>query len=202
MCKKRKFIFDLDGTVTAVETLPLIAKHFNILKEIEELTKETVQGNIPFIESFIKRVYILGELPVSEVSKLLENVKLYKNLLNFIQNNKENCIIATGNLDCWSDRLLNKIGCEHYCSIAKVENNKVTKIEKILLKEQIVRKYQNEGNEVIYIGDGNNDLEAMRVADISIAVGMTHYPSKSLMPVTNYLIFNEIALCRQLNQLL
>ena len=46
-----KFIFNLDGTVTSHETSQLIAKHFNVQEEIEYLTKETIQGNVPFIES-------------------------------------------------------------------------------------------------------------------------------------------------------
>ena len=37
-----KFIFDLDGTVTKEETLPLIAKHFSVEGEIMELTRNTV----------------------------------------------------------------------------------------------------------------------------------------------------------------
>ena len=45
-----KFIFDLDGTVTKEETLPLIAKHFSVEEEIETLTKQTVMGQIPFVE--------------------------------------------------------------------------------------------------------------------------------------------------------
>ena len=71
-----KILFDLDGTITAKETLPLIAKHFGVEEQISELTKQTIQGNVPFIESFIRRVHILGHLPVSEVSKLLESVPL------------------------------------------------------------------------------------------------------------------------------
>ena len=199
---KTKFIFDLDGTITSEETLPLIAKHFQIQEEIENLTKETIQGNIPFIESFIRRVFILGKLPVDEVSLLLEKAKIYPELLQFIRNHKERCVIATGNLECWSNRLLDRIGCESYCSDSIVENNKVLKLTKILCKEQVVEQYQNKGYQVIFIGDGNNDLEAMRLADITIAVGMTHYPAASILPITNYLIFNEKALCRQLSQLL
>lgn len=202
MAKPVKFIFDLDGTITAEETLPLIANHFHVQEEIAELTKETIQGNIPFVESFIKRVGILGNLPVSEISVLLENVKLYPNLLDFVQTNKEHCIIATGNLKCWVQKLIDKIGCLAYCSDAIIEQDKVVKITKILRKELIVEELQNQGYLVVYIGDGNNDLEAMRTANIAIAVGLTHYPSKSLLPASNYLIFNEKALCRQLNQLL
>ncbi|HPX76342.1 MAG TPA: HAD-IB family phosphatase [Bacteroidales bacterium] len=197
-----KFVFDLDGTITSQETLPLIASHFKIEAEISELTRETIQGNIPFIESFIRRVHILGDLPVDQIDKLLGEVELYSNLLKFIKDNIDNCIIATGNLDCWVKTLVKKIGCKTFTSTAIVTNNKVEKIEKILKKEDIVKHYQNMGETVIFIGDGNNDVEAMRIADISIAVGTTHHPANSVLPFTDYLIFNEKSLCLQLNQLL
>lgn len=200
--KPVKFIFDLDGTVTSEETLPLIAKHFNVREKIEELTKETVQGNIPFVESFIRRVTILGKLPVSQVSDLLEKVGLHQELFKFIQAHLKNCVIATGNLECWSKKLLSKINCEFYCSESEVETDQVVRLTKILRKEQVVEYYQNNGYQVVFVGDGNNDLEAMRVADISIAVGLVHHPSKSILPVSDYLIFNEKTLCRQLSQLL
>lgn len=202
MIDKTIFMFDLDGTITAEETLPLIAKHFNIQEEIAEITQETIQGNIPFIESFIRRVNILGVLPVSEISSLLEKVKLYPVLHHFILQHKENCIIVTGNLRCWVNKLIEYVGCQSYCSEATVENNKVVKIDSILRKETVVENLQKNGYTVVYVGDGNNDMEAMRLADIAIAVGMTHHPSISLLPISDYLIFNEKALCRQLNQLL
>ncbi len=196
-----KFIFDLDGTVTAQETLPLIASHFKVEEKINALTKETIKGNIPFMESFIRRVHILGKLPVSEIADLLMHVKFHNKVFDFIQMHRDNCIIATGNLDCWVEKLVAKIGCEYYTSISKTSNNKVVSLTQILNKETIVKKYQDLGEKVIYIGDGNNDMEAMRIADVSIATGLTHLPAKSILPFSNYLIFNENALCRQLNQL-
>lgn len=197
-----KFIFDLDGTVTSQETLPLISNHFGISKEIEKLTEETIQGNVPFVESFIKRVHILGKLPVDEVSILLEKTSLYPKVVSFINKNKDNCLIATGNLDCWVEKLTKKIGCISYTSNAIVENNHVAKITQILKKESVVEYYKNLGEKIVFIGDGNNDMEAMRNADISIACGLTHNPAKSILTLTNYLVFNEETLCRQLNQLL
>lgn len=197
-----KFIFDLDGTVTKQETLPLISKHFKIQEEIDNLTKETIQGNIPFVESFIRRVYILGKLPINEVSDLLEKVELYQDVAKFISQNSENCIIATGNLECWIDKLAAKIGCCCYCSDGLIEDNKVAKLTRILRKENLVERYKSEGEKVVFIGDGNNDVEAMRSADISIASGLTHMPAKGVLSIADYLVFNEEALCRQLNQLL
>lgn len=197
-----KFIFDLDGTVTKQETLPLISKHFNIQDEIDNLTMETVKGNVPFIESFIRRVYILGKLPVNEVSNLLEGVELYPKVVKFISEHKDNCVIATGNLDCWINKLAQKVGCCFYCSDGIIENNKVKKLTKILKKENLVMRYQSEVEKVVFIGDGNNDVEAMRIADVSIASGLTHTPANSVLSIANYLVLNEEALCRQLNQLL
>ena len=197
-----KFIFDLDGTITKEETLPLLANEFGICKEIEELTANTVNGNIPFVESFIKRIYILGSLPIDEVASVLANVDLNEQVIDFIQNNKENCIIATGNLNCWINKLVDKIGCEYFCSDCSIQNNRVDKLTKILRKETIVQQFKKNGDKVVFIGDGNNDAEAMREADVSIASGVTHYPSKSVLSVADYLVFSEEALCRQLNQLL
>ena len=197
-----KFIFDLDGTVTREETLPLIAKHFSVEEEIMELTKNTVDGRIPFIESFIRRVYVLGKLPVDEIAALLGRVKLYDLLCSFINEHKENCCVATGNLADWVRQLNDVVQCEFFCSEGTIKNNSVKKLTNILRKENVVNWYKSEGHKVVFIGDGNNDVEAMRCADIAIASGLTHEPAMSVLSVADYLIYDEETLCRQLNRLL
>lgn len=196
-----KFLFDLDGTVTSEETLPIIANHFNCVEQISELTARTVQGNVPFIESFIRRVNILGAYSVSETTRLLSEVPLYPAIAKFIEEHKEDCVIVTGNLTCWCDGLFKKIGCQCYGSEALCEDDKVVKLKTILRKEQIVDQYKALGETVVFIGDGNNDLEAMRHANVSIATGLTHNPAQSLMSICDYVIFNEQALVRQMRQL-
>ncbi len=197
-----KFLFDLDGTVTSAETLPIIANHFNCVEQIAELTARTVLGNVPFIESFIRRVNILGGYSVRETSELLSKVPLYSKIAQFINEHREDCIIVTGNLTCWCEGLFKKIGCQCYGSEAECENDKVVKLKKILRKEQIVDQYKALGETVVFIGDGNNDLEAMRHANISIATGLTHNPAQSMMSICDYVIFDENALVRQMKQLL
>jgi HAD superfamily phosphoserine phosphatase-like hydrolase len=196
-----KFLFDLDGTITLHETLPIIARHFGISAEIDILTRETVAGNVPFVESFIKRINILGKLPVDEVSKLLSVVPLCAKIVDFIHAHKENCVIITGNLGCWVDRLVERIGCTCHNSEGIVENNAVVKLTHILKKESVVDLYHAQGYKVVVIGDGNNDMEAMRRADISIAAGIIHCPAHSVLATANYAVFSEYALCRQLEQI-
>lgn len=197
-----KFIFDLDGTITKQETLPLIAKHFQIEKEIHKITTETVAGNIPFMESFIRRVYLMKDLSVKEIDELLSHVLLYDDVVNFIQLHAEKCCIATGNLQCWIHELSRRIGGACYSSQGVVKDDKVVKLTKILKKENVVQRYMAEGNRVVFIGDGNNDVEAMRMADVSIASGLTHPPAQSVTAIADYQVLNEVSLCRLLNQLL
>jgi len=196
-----KFLFDLDGTVTCQETLPVIANHFGCQEEISELTKRTVAGNVPFIESFIRRVFILGRYSVKDIRDLLAQVPLYPEIKRFIDAHHEDCIIVTGNLCCWCEGLFEMIGCECLGSTADIEGDRVARIKTILKKEEIVDRYKALGETVVFIGDGNNDLEAMCHADIGIATGLTHSPAQSLLSVCDYAIFDEHALYSQLCQL-
>ena len=195
------FLFDLDGTITSEETLPIISKYFNIEDEINTLTQNTISGNTPFVESFIRRVNILGKLPVSEVNDLLEGVVLSKKVTQFIHEHKDECAIVTGNFSAWVEKLVKKIGCRCFSSDGIIENNKIVKLTHVLKKEEIVKQYKAEGKTVVFVGDGNNDAEAMREADISIACGLVHYPAKSVLMVADYAVFDENALYRLLNQI-
>lgn len=196
-----KFVFDLDGTITSVETLPLIARHFSVEKDIERLTRQTLSGSIPFMESFIQRVHLLGQLPVNEISDLLQSVSLHENILSFIARHRDDCVIATGNLSQWVKKLLERVNCEAYCSDAVIKDNRVAKLTHILKKESVVNELKAKGDFVVFIGDGHNDQEAMRCADVAIAAGLTHFPARGLITVADYIVFEENCLCRLLEQL-
>ena len=187
-----KFLFDLDGTLTMKETLPVIAEHFGIEEQIIPLTQQAVQGIVPFEEGFMKRVHILRQYSVSEISRLLSTVPIHPLLLQFIRQERANCIVVSGNLDCWCHSLLEKIDCKHYyCSEAIVEDDKVVDIRQLLDKKAIVCTYQEQGEKVVFIGDGHNDLEAMRQADLAIVSGLTNTPSPSLLSIADQVFFEE-----------
>lgn len=197
----KKFLFDLDGTITRVETLPIIARHFGILEDIELLTKQTIDGEISFVDSFKKRVELMKNLPIDEVANLLENVPLHDKILEFIKKNSDRCSIVTGNLDVWIDPLCRKIGCEYFSSTATVENNRIQKLDSILQKDLIVKKFQSENFFVVYIGDGDNDFDAMLEADISIANEIVHAVPSRLKKIADHIVKTETDLCRILNDI-
>lgn len=199
--KKNKFVFDLDDTITTQKILLVIAKHFGIEEKIAEIVSMTALGNIPFVESSIKKIFLLSKLPVSEIDALLKTIALYPRINEFIQSHKEDCVLVTENLNCWIKSLSAQIDCNTCCSEGLVENDKVKKIIRILKKENIVKMLQQDGFRVVFVGNRNDDMEAMRVADVSIASGLVCEPVPSVLSITDYLVYSEEALWRQLNQL-
>ena len=143
-----KILFDLDGTLTAQETLPLIARTFNIEKNLEELTRQTIDGRVPFIESFISRVKLLATIPHEEISDLLVKVPLHGKIVDFITQNTDNCSLVTGNIDLWVKKLAERVGCEVHCSSGEVVDGQL-KLTSILDKSTVVEKYKAKGYKVI-----------------------------------------------------
>lgn len=196
-----RFVFDLDGTLTEVETLPLIAETFKIGQEIAKLTEETIAGTIPFMESFIDRVNLLSSIDPTQISELLEQVPVNEELLAFIHEHQKSSAIATGNLFEWVNLLVSKFKCTVHASESTQTSLGILKLTNILRKEDVVRQYQDLGDQVVFVGDGNNDAEAMRIADISIACGLVHDPSGSVMQMADYAVYDTGALIRLLNQI-
>ena len=196
-----KYLFDLDGTLTCQETLPVIATHFNCVEEIAELTRKTVRGDIPFPDSLTSRVNILGKYPVSETSSLLARIPVYPEIRQFIDSHRSDCIVVTGNLNCWCEGLFEILGCLCFGSEAETADDKVTGIQSILCKEDIVDRYRALGHKVVFIGDGDNDAEAMRHADVGIAAGLTNPPAPSLLTICDYVAYDEHTLRRLLESL-
>lgn len=128
-------------------------------------------------------------------------MEIYGDLVSFIQNNVDMCSIATGNLNCWIEGLSRKIGCECFCSLGDTENDQVIRLVEILKKEELVQRYKAEGHRVVFVGDGNNDVEAMREADVAIASGLTHTPAPAAVAVADYVVFEEKELCVLLKKL-
>lgn len=196
---KFNFAFDLDGTITKKEILPIIAKEIGISQKMSVLTRKTMDGDISFDLSFTERVNMLKTIPISRVKKIVEQVPISKHILNFLQENHDRCYIVTCNLDVWVELLVKKIGVTCLCSQAEYKGDKLLGIKTIQRKNDV---HSLSKNPVVAIGDGNNDLEMLMEAPISIAYGGVHSPAASLLQICQYAIYKDKELCRFLRQLL
>lgn len=199
---KTAFCFDLDGTITTEEILPLLAREVGLYEEISALTDATINGIIPFQKSFMLRCRLLREIPISRVRQIISTVGLHDKIVRFIQNRPDDCFIITGNLDVWVEDLAHTIGGNLFSSTASEENDTLQTIETVINKGDIVVNLKDRYDRIVAVGDGMGDVGMFEKADVRIAYGGVHNPIQTLVELSDYVIFNETALCRTLDTLL
>lgn len=195
------FLFDLDATVTRIEILPALAEQVGLLDEMRELTEKTMRGELPFKNSFLSRVEMLKTIPVSKVAGIVENIPLNEEIVKFISENSEDCYIATGNIDVWIEKLINRIELpmSHcLCSTASVQDDKLVSVNSVLDKGMAVKQFVRP---VVAIGDGSNDAEMIRLAEVGIGFGGVRPVAYSLMSNATHVVYDEKRLCNFLRTL-
>lgn len=195
------FVFDMDSTITRQEVLPEISAKIGRLSEMRQLTEATMKGEVPFKTSFIKRVNMLAEVPVSEVNEIVANIEINSAICEFISDYKDRCYVVTGNLDIWISGLMNKLGmCDHYfCSKADVSNDHISKIISVLDKELTVRQFIQP---FVVIGDGDNDSGMARLADVAIGFGGVRDIAPSLLRNIDYAFYSDAKCAEFLRKLI
>lgn len=201
MNNNRVFLFDLDATVTKEEILPALAEQVGLLEEMREMTEKTMRGEIPFQSSFLARVEMLKTIPVSRVAEIVEKTPLNEELVQFIRTHASRCYIVTGNIDVWIEKLIKRIGLpmSHcYCSSASVSDDYIISVNSVVDKEKIAKQFVVP---VVAVGDGSNDAEMVRLADVGIGYGGVRPVAYSLMCNATHVICDEHRLCSFLHML-
>lgn len=195
-----KFVFDLDSTITKKEILPTIAERFGLGEVVQEQTEAAMRGKVPFEESFRQRVTLLTHCPVSEAARLVAGIPLNEHIAAFIRENPERCYIATGNLDVWIEGLVERLGlttAHVFCSKTIVLGDRIAQISEVFCPQQkaeLVRRLAMPGAEIVAVGDGANDIEMCRAADIGIAFGGVREVPEGLRGVCAH-TFNDDRAC-------
>lgn len=197
----KKFAFDLDGTITKVETLPLLAAELDLAEEMKLLTDLTLSGKIPFERSFRMRYLILRNIPLKRIQTIMDGVELDEDIAAFIRENKNQCAVVTGNLDCWIEPIVAKLGCESFSSTSELDEKNIPVLKKILDKGAAIRALKKFSDKVIAIGESFNDVPMFEEANFSIAYGGVHSPVSAAISVSDYVVFDGGALCRLLKML-
>ncbi len=197
---KTLFAFDLDGTVTTRELLPVIAAELDLAEELTLLTDLTLKGVLDFPASFRLRFHLLKSVPVETVRELVASVPLDPDIEAFIAEHRAQCRVISGNLDCWVEPLLARLGCEAYVSRSGLRDGRLV-LESILDKGSAVRALKERGARVIAVGESAADVPMFEAADVGVAYAGVHPPAAALLAVADHLVENGAALCRLLRRM-
>lgn len=194
------FLFDLDSTITRQEILPTIAGKVGVYEQMSILTESSMRGEIPFKQSFLQRVELLKQIPVSQVQDIVSHIELNERLVEFIKSYKNRSYIVTGNLDVWIDGLIEKLGMEKnvFCSKALLEDDYVQDVFNIVDKDAVIRQMVLP---FVAVGDGNNDAEMIEAAEVGIGYGGVRPVAPSVLECATHVAYQEDILVDFLNKL-
>lgn len=194
------FAFDLDGTITTREILPVLAQELGLAQEMALLTRLTLDGTLDFAASFSLRFAVLRSIPVRRVQEIVAEIPLNAHIAGFIQERKDDCAILSGNLDCWVAPLVDRLGCRAYLSTSRLENGLLC-LDNILDKGEAVRELLRSGRKVAAIGESANDLPMFKLADVRVAFAGVHEPLPEILRLADYVAKDGQDLCAWLETL-
>ena len=171
----------------------------NSASQILELTEKTIQGLVPFEESFLKRIELLREIPTPTIQKIFTEAPVNTKLLSWIKEHRELCYVVTGQLDIWMKPWFLKHELNGFSSETTIENN-IVKVSKVIDKSSIADHFP--GREIIMVGDGANDATLMEKANTSIGTEIVHKVPEMIWELADIIVWEEESLCRTLSRLL
>lgn len=195
------FLFDLDSTITKQEILPTIANEIGIGEEMRKLTEQAMYESLPFKQSFLSRVRLLDDIPVSQVSDRIARIPVHEVLARFLRDNQERCLIVTGNLDVWIAGLMEHIGMRNnvFCSKGIVRDDRLIDVASVIDKSATVAQLTKD---YVAVGDGSNDAQMISTAQVGIGFGAVRPIAPSVLEVASHAIYDEEKLCQFLERLL
>lgn len=194
------FALDLDGTVTACEMLPRIARLAGIEARMAALTRLTLSGHISFTASFKRRFAMLRHIPLALVHRVVAEIPLDPDIEAFIKRRPADCVLVTGNLDLWISPLVRRLGCRCFASRGMISRGGL-KLLSVLDKGRVVALLKREGYRIIAVGESVSDVPMLSAAAVGIAYCGVHQPVPAVLRVARHQAADGASLCALLEEI-
>ena len=190
------YLVDFDITVTKKDTLETLMRKYN--PEAISIIKQKDRNKEISMYDYVEQALLSLNITKEEYfNYLAQNVEIDESFITFFKRNKVKIVSFGTNLNVISVLSKYDINLKEDDVIAhniEINNKKIQIISDIVNKKAIVEKLK-ENEEVIFVGDGPADYEAMRVADYVYARSGTRavkYLSENNINFSSFNDFYEI----------
>ena len=173
-------IFDVEGVLLNAEYLPISAQVFGPSKEKEiwDITKQGIRGDIDWEEGLKKRVNALKGIKFDDAKQIAQNLEIMpgaKDLCLALKDAGWKMIAVSGGFTIITDRLKKELGLDLIFSNVLIFKNgllddldlKVTS-DKSLVVRPIIKEWGLKKEEIVVVVDGANDIKLFDIAGYTV----------------------------------
>lgn len=180
---KKLFFFDFDSTLMDCETIDELAKAYGVMDEVARMTKEAMNGGIPFAEALRKRVSLLKGMEFTKAIEVMYNLPMMPGtheVLTTLKKNGHIVVIVSGGFTVATHKVLYNYGLDGaYSNTLGVDGDGLLSglvsgpMMAPTAKGDMVKLYQERfgisREDTVVTGDGANDISMFAHADTRIA---------------------------------
>jgi phosphoserine phosphatase len=173
-------IFDVEGVLLNAEYLPVLAQMLGPAKEKEiwDITKQGIRGEINWEEGLIKRVEALKGIKFEDARRIGENLEIMpgaKQLCSALKKAGWKMLAVSGGFTIITDRLKEELGLDKIFSNELVfVNGKLAGLklnvtsDKSLSVRSTIKEWNVKKEDVVVVVDGSNDLKLFDLAGFTV----------------------------------
>ncbi len=173
-------IFDVEGVLLNAEYLPILAQVFGPAKEKEiwDITKQGIRGDIDWEEGLRRRVYALRGTRFQDAKAIGEKLEIMpgaKDLCLALKNAGWKMVAISGGFTIITDRLKKELGLDLIFSNELIFKNGIlddikltVTSDKSLVVRPIIKQLGIKKEEIVVVVDGANDLKLFDIAGYTV----------------------------------
>jgi len=179
---RRLIVFDMDSTLIQCEVIDELARAAGAGEQVAAITEAAMRGEIPFDESFERRLATLAGLDEAVLSQIAERLPITEGAERLIGSLKQlgyRVGILSGGFDYFAEHLKQRFDLDCVSAnrldivdgrlTGKVSGEIVNGQRKAQLLRQMADQLGIDMRQTIAVGDGANDLPMLSIAGLGVA---------------------------------